>query len=225
MTAATAPTLDEATPTARTSSLQEILNRLTTTGLTIAGRTFRPAMDMTFEHDLWTLKQLRASGIDKAIRTWDPMQEEMPEFISELLVAGYETGTLWRIFAAILQEDGVPWTPTSAEQTADFFRTLTDPAGKKALQGSLIGVLFAFFLSSSAGMETLRSSIESLQKIAQRAAPASPNFSPSVPSRSPSDDDSVSDLSGLSSAPPPSTSEIGTPSSVSSLSSTLYGRG
>ncbi len=107
------------------------------TGITVAGRTFRPVTSFAFEQYNWVvsaLAQVEVDGID------DPR---------ELLVRVAEAGMGSTLLAGLLNEvkDGevVEWSPVHAKAVRRFFAGRSDVVECSALQLHLAKELPAFF--------------------------------------------------------------------------------
>lgn len=127
-----------------------------------AGRTFRPAENTTFEHDLWMMQEVNAAGLGEL-----PSDRKGKAVIAAVLHKVIASGRTMHLLAGSLIEDDVPWSPAAASEAAHFFSNLTDPADKQLLHAHLVEILALFFVSAgrrsgtsenSSGGKTIRGS-------------------------------------------------------------------
>ena len=106
----------------------------------LGGRYFAPAEVTSARHDGWVMVQVAEAGLDKLVsaKTDDTT-------VRDLVLAAFRSGKMFHLLAGVLIEDGVKWTPNVAEQNAEYFAELTDPAGKRAMQDAFVEVLLGFF--------------------------------------------------------------------------------
>lgn len=128
--------------------------------LTIQGRTFIQESP-TFEQEMYIMQQVVEAGLDGAPLQLDPSGKDLETKVKSVIVQAFKAGILFRLMAALVVEEGRPWTVELAEEQARLFASVTDPEDKKQLQPALVGGLLAFFESSgSSGATFLPSSME-----------------------------------------------------------------
>ncbi len=114
--------------------------------IVVAGRSFRPAVNTTFEQDFFIMERVGESGADR-IEVKD--NSDLTALGTKIILDAYRTGKLFELVAGMMVEDGVKWTKQSAMENAEFFGNLTDTADKRALQDALVGVLLSFFVNAA----------------------------------------------------------------------------
>lgn len=123
-------------------------------GIVVAGRRFRRAATTTFEHDAYTMRQLRDSGLLTVAQRFDPLHDDINDLTTTVIVDAFSSGKLFTLLAAVLVEDTVKWSLASAEANAAFFRGLTDPTDKAELRAFIPWALLNFFLNADASWRT-----------------------------------------------------------------------
>lgn len=120
----------------------------------IGGRAYVPSVQTTFEQDFYVMDRVSAAGLDKIVEGLKP-DGDLEEFSRELILKTYRSGKMFEILAGIMVEEDLVggWSPEEAEVTAEFFRTLTDPEDKRALQGVLVGVILGFFVNADGSLQ------------------------------------------------------------------------
>lgn len=109
----------------------------------LGGRYFQPAEVTTARQDGWVMVQVAEAGLDKfAGKTLDE------SIAHEVVMQSFRSGRMFHLLAGMLVECDVKWTPAIAEQNAEYFAEITDPASKAAMQDAFVGVLLGFFLSA-----------------------------------------------------------------------------
>lgn len=123
--------------------------------VTLDGRTFRPAFQTTFEQDFYLMDRVATAGLDKMVDGLKP-DADLEEFSRDLLLKAYRSGKLFEILAGVMIEEDSPlgWMVEEAEANAEFFRNLSDPDDKVALQGVLVGVILGFFVNADGSLTT-----------------------------------------------------------------------
>lgn len=113
---------------------------------TLGGRVFREAKRSTIEHDIWTMDQIRASGLDSVRRDPDEMFEE---FGLRLLDVALRSGRALDLIGGLLlpdEVDDLDWSPELAKETAKFLGRLSSEEDKQqvhVLLGKLVAGFFA----------------------------------------------------------------------------------
>ncbi len=111
---------------------------------TLGGRVFREAKRSTIEHDIWTMDQIWASGLDSVRR--DP-EEAFEEFGLRLLDVALRSGRALDLIGGLVvpeEVDDLDWTPQLAKETARFLGQLSSEEDKQQVH-VLLGKLVAGF--------------------------------------------------------------------------------
>jgi hypothetical protein len=141
--------------------------------IVVAGRKFTPSVNTTFEQDLYVMDRMRAGGLN-GLQTEVTTEGELNELAQEILIQSYRSGKLFELLAGVLEEEGKEWSPESADENAIMFSKLTDPEDKKALHGSLVGVVLSFFVAEDSSLKISPKSSEDSPAKAPSPAPAPP---------------------------------------------------
>ena len=123
---------------------------------TISGRTFRPVRTTTLEHDIWLGGVVRRSGLRDAKI---PEDAEAEEFQANVYFRLLESGEAFHFLGGLVVPEGtddLAWTPALANETAAFFRTLTDKDAKQDVQAILVTLVTDFFAPVLASLRALR---------------------------------------------------------------------
>lgn len=134
--------------------MKEMIGDGLTEKVEIGGRTFVPSVQTTFEQDFYVMDRVSAAGLDKVVEGLRP-DGNLEDFSKELILKTYRSGKMFEILAGIMVEEDLVggWSPEEAEVAAEFFRTLTDPKDKQALQGVLVGVILGFFVNADGSLQ------------------------------------------------------------------------
>ncbi len=111
--------------------------------ISVGGRQFEPAHDVTFRHHIWMMNHVYAAGLH------EPAENQFVQ-LGRLLASG----RIPQLLAGAMLEIGVPWTPEGAEKTAEFFGNLTDQADINALDAALMVVIANFFPLTGSSLPT-----------------------------------------------------------------------
>jgi hypothetical protein len=141
------------------------------------GREWRPIVVSTFEHDIFLMKQLKASGLGNCT----PDKNETPEqFGVRILHAMLEHGAPAELFGALVvpkETADTDWTPDAAIETGRLIRKLTDEGEKREVQRLLVNMLVDFFSeglrslsASSTALATQAEPHQILESVAQNSA-------------------------------------------------------
>lgn len=117
----------------------------------VKGRVFRPATRTTFAQDMYVMDLVSNTEMEKMSVVSGADLNKMAE---KILLDAYRSGNLFKILAGMVVEDGVKWTPQVAEENAEFFENLTDPADKEALHEAMAGVVLSFFVNAEGFLRT-----------------------------------------------------------------------
>jgi hypothetical protein len=113
----------------------------------VAGRKFRFILNSTLEHDWWVMGLIQDSGLDP--NQFGQRDGEQPgDAAIRLLRAALSSGHAFKIMGGLLIDANLidmDWTPEHAQQTAEFFRSLSDPTEKASMQTLLVQILISFF--------------------------------------------------------------------------------
>lgn len=126
------------------------------TTITIAGQVYRPVVDTSFEQDLYAMQLVSEAGLtDLAASFEKDSDKDLETLATRLVLQAFRSGKLFELLAAVIQGPGpTPWSIEQAQVNAKVFATLTAPEDKKALQGSLVGVILGFFVSGVVSLKT-----------------------------------------------------------------------
>lgn len=125
--------------------------------IVVAGRTFRPATNTTFEQDLFIMERVDATGADSLELKGE---NDLTAFAQKTILDAYRSGKLFELVAGMLVEDGKEWSPEAAKVNALFFAGLRDKADKEALHESMVAALLSFFLNAVSSFSTSPNSLE-----------------------------------------------------------------
>lgn len=196
MTVMTEPTTDDVL------SVPEVIELL--------GRKFRSAKDLTLERDMYIMSLMRAAKIadlfdrkDKPSVTFD-----LDELAEQIIVAAFESGKMFEITAAVLDEEGVKWTRSGSIKNAQWLSEITEKKSKDTIMQYIAVIILAFFMKGPAFSATLSESLTLVAK-SQTANAGSETSEVPMNENEPSAD--------VASPEAPSTSEIGANLSDTSL--------
>lgn len=136
----------------------------------IGGRRMVFVGESTARHDMWTMRQIAACGLN-AITQGNGETEE--QFMYRLYTTALQTGDFFLLLGCLLMPEEMKpneWTPKTAEQTAEFLAQITDPPEKAKLRILLASGLMPFFQAG------LRSSKISLKSSPQQGTAALPHI-------------------------------------------------
>jgi hypothetical protein len=149
----------------------------TVENIVIAGRTFQLSGESTARHDIYTMRQIAACGLNLA-----PIQggEETDEqFQYRLYATALQTGDIFLLLGSLLVPEGtepLAWTVAMATDTATFLAGLTAAEDKAKLRILLASALTPFFASGRRSSRTSPTSSTSqgsgLRPIANEGSPS-----------------------------------------------------
>jgi hypothetical protein len=126
----------------------------------IQGRTFRPVVDSTFEHDIYLMNHIRGAGLD----TIQPKEGEAYEDFALRLFDGLiGSGRLLLILGGLIIPEEITdlqWSPDVATITADFLKKVSAPEDKVIIEQQVIALLVNFIQT---GIIRSRTSLKSLK--------------------------------------------------------------
>jgi hypothetical protein len=116
--------------------------------IVIAGRAFAPATDMTYEHDLYSVQLISEAGLEKLYEEINPLETaDLSDTAKHLVLQAFATGKLFRLLATLLVEEGTEWSYAECDKNEEFFKKLKSREDKKALQSSIVLIIFSFIVS------------------------------------------------------------------------------
>jgi hypothetical protein len=139
--------------------------------VTIAGRAYKPVVDSTLEHDIWTTRQITRCGLD-AVEIANGETADL--FAHRILMQAAENGNVFDLLGGLLMPVSVTaenWTPQLAAETGRCFAEVCKPEDKAAVRNQITEALMGFFAK---GLSRLKPSPRS-----SNAEETSPN--PSTP--------------------------------------------
>ncbi|MBA3684605.1 MAG: hypothetical protein H0W72_05120 [Planctomycetes bacterium] len=116
--------------------------------IVIGGRVFSQ-QPTTFEQDLFVMDQAEIAGLGSVAMDLTPDEKDITAVAKAVVLRAYRSGALFLLLAALLVEEGTEWSQETAKANAEFFRHISDPADKRALQPALAGAVLAFFESGA----------------------------------------------------------------------------
>lgn len=124
--------------------------------ITVAGRTFYPTQNTTFEQDIYLMSLMTETGIDKIAAT---VTEEMKlnQVAQKVIAAAYNSGKLFLILAAGMLEAGKKWNKPESEALAQWLADLDQPEDKAKLHGLIATAVLGFFLIAVGSSKTSKS--------------------------------------------------------------------
>lgn len=117
----------------------------------VQDRVFHPATRTTFAQDMYVMKLATESKIENLSSVSDV---DLNDLAKRILLDAYESGTLFKMIAGMVVEDGVKWSRETAEENATFFENLTEPEDKEALHEAMAGVILSFFVNAGGFLQT-----------------------------------------------------------------------
>src|ERR1044071_916338 len=124
-------------------SAEEVLN--VPTEFQLLGRTFFPVKNPTLERDMYIMHLMRAAKITDILN-----RKETPTDIDELsekiILTAFESGKMFEMTAAVLDESGVKWTRDGSVKLAQWLSEITDPTAKALLMDFIAMIVLAFFM-------------------------------------------------------------------------------
>ena len=124
----------------------------------IGGKTFQLAGEGTARHDVFTMRQIAACGVN-AVAQRDGETDD--EFTYRLYLTALQTGDIFLLLGGLLVPVGtVPmgWSEAIAKETAEFIANITDPGDKAKVRILLASALTPFFFGGRRSSKTSRNS-------------------------------------------------------------------
>ncbi len=116
--------------------------------IVVGGRVFLQ-QPTTFEQDLFVMDQAEIAGLGSVAKDLTPDEKDITAVAKAVVLRAYRSGALFLLLAALMVEEGEEWSQETARANAEFFRRISDPEDKKALQPALAGAVLAFFESGA----------------------------------------------------------------------------
>jgi hypothetical protein len=123
--------------------------------LEVGGRRFKEVTETTARHDMYTMRQIAACGLNVVNQVEDETDEQ---FMYRLYKTALQTGDIFKLLGSLLLPEGtepLQWTEELSAQSAGFFSNLTAPEDKAKIRFLLASGLMPFFVGG------LRSSLTS----------------------------------------------------------------
>ena len=128
--------------------------------IVLLGRKFSPAKNMTLERDMYVMSLMKSANIAKLFeRKGNSPTFELDELAEAIIVAAFESGKMFEMTAAILDEEGVKWTRAGSVKLADWMSEITDREAKDILMQYIAVVILGFFLNGPGFSATLEESL------------------------------------------------------------------
>lgn len=151
MTVMTEPTADDVL------SVPEVIE--------LCGRTFRPAKNLTLERDMYIMALMRAAKITELFDRKDKSPTfDLDELAEQIIVAAFESGKMFEMTAAVMDEDGVKWTRAESVKNAQWMSEITEEKSKNILMQYIAVIILAFFMKGPAFSATLSESLTLVAK-------------------------------------------------------------
>jgi hypothetical protein len=138
------------------------------TKLDISGRKFELAGEKTARHDMYTMRQIAACGLNVVGRA-DDESEEL--FMHRLYLTALNQGDIFLLLGALLVPQGTKapeWSEQIAVETAEFFANLTKPEDKAKIRILLASALMPFFTQGLRLSKTFRRSSQLPSPVSDR---------------------------------------------------------
>ncbi len=118
-------------------------------GITLSGRKFSRAKKLTFEHFNYRVETVKRSGVIEVFRAYhaDMDPDEFDIFLALLIGRAAGAGKLYELYACLLIEEGVQWSPELQKTAPAFFSRLDSPEDQLTLMNILLWLLLDFFLN------------------------------------------------------------------------------
>ncbi len=126
--------------------------------LTLGGRDFRPCVNSTLQHDIFTMNHIHASDV---LNISMPEGSTGEDYAVEMLmrVATYEKfNELLGCLLIPADKTSSDWTPALCRTTGAFLASLTSPEDKTELNAVIAGLLSGFFQEGRVSLRISRKS-------------------------------------------------------------------
>lgn len=120
----------------------------------IGGKTFHLAGESTARHDMYTMRQIAACGVNMVGQQEAESEEQ---FQYRLYRTALNTGDLFLLLGSLLVPEGTApngWTEQMAKDTANFLGNLTAEADKAKIRVLLASALLPFFVAGRRSLKT-----------------------------------------------------------------------
>ena len=142
----------------------------------IGGKTFQLAGEGTARHDVYSMRQIAACGLNMVAQRDGETDDE---FTYRLYLTALQTGDIFLLLGGLLVPVGTgpsEWSEGMARETADHIANITDPGDKAKVRILLASALTPFFVGGRRSSKTSRnSSPHPGSDPAHTASAASPN--------------------------------------------------
>ena len=125
----------------------------------IGGKTFQLAGEGTARHDVYTMRQIAACGINMVAQRNGETDEE---FTYRLYLTALQSGDIFLLLGALLVPVGTGptgWSEEMAKETAEFIANITGPGDKAKVRILLASALTPFFVGGRRSSKTSRNSL------------------------------------------------------------------
>ena len=160
----------------------------------LLGRTFSPAKDMTLDRDIYIMSIMRAAKITDLFDRKNGATADLDDLSEAIIVAAFESGKMFEMTAAVLDEKGVKWTKAGSLKTAEWLSQITERKSKDMLMDFIAIIVLAFFMKGRGFSQTLS---ESLTLAANQSGSAASTIS-EAPRNEPSHDEGAESPEELS---------------------------
>jgi hypothetical protein len=124
----------------------------------IGGRKLTFTGESTARHDMWTMRQIAACGLNTLMQGNGETEEQ---FMVRLYSTALQSGDFFLLLGCLLIPEEVKpseWSTDLAKQTAEFLASITNPEDKAKLRILLASGLMPFF---QAGLRSSKISLKS----------------------------------------------------------------
>lgn len=125
---------------------------------TFAGRQYRAIARRTIENDFTCMGLIRAARLDALVMEEGESPEDFAMRMYERAVASPE---VWELLGCVLipaEIDDLAWTKALMKASANALRQVTEPAEKRQIQTSVVGMITGFFQNGLASIRISRRS-------------------------------------------------------------------
>lgn len=164
----------------------EVLNL--PTQIELLGRRFVPAQHMTIERDMYVMSLMRKAKITELFNRKDKSPTfELDDLAEQIIIAAFESGKIFEMTAAVIDEVGVKWTMSGSVLLADWLSKIEDQGAKNTLMQYIAAVILGFFLNGPGFSATLSESLALAAKQAEKSG-ESETSEPQPSATEPTDD-------------------------------------
>lgn len=189
------------------------------TFITLLGRKFAPSKHMTIDRDMYVMSLMRKANITKLFERKDRSPTfELDALAEEILTAAFDSGKMFEMTAAVIDEDGVKWTREGSIKLAQWLSEIEDQEAKQTLMQYIAAVILGFFVNGPAFSTTLEESLRLAAQgnLTESAGPETSAAPPSEPLPDASKEPTVEPTITVNGEPSLGSSETTTPSDIPS---------